>query len=113
MARAAKIKLLLMDVDGVLTDGKLYFIPGADGKMTAIEVLVFPEAMRGVAEGHFPWDNRPGSMMTNAAVETTVAGNDGQTLTVKYKDGEKKVMITPQTTIVKMVPGAEIGRAHV
>ncbi len=52
-----------------------------------------------------PWDNRPGSMMTNAAVETTVAGNDGQTLTVKYKGGEKKVIVPPEATIVKYVPG--------
>jgi len=80
-------------------------MPQTDGTQKAIHVHIFPEAMRGVAEGHFPWDNRPGSMMTNAAVETTVAGNDGQTLTVKYKDGEKKVVVPPDAIIVKYVPG--------
>ena len=80
-------------------------MPQTDGTQKAIHVHIFPDAMRGVAEGHFPWDNRPGSMMTNAAVETTVAGNDGQTLTVKYKDGEKKVVVPPDAIIVKYVPG--------
>ena len=80
-------------------------MPQTDGGQKAVHVHVFPEAMRGVAEGHFPWDNRPGAMMTNANVETTVAGNDGQTLTVKYKDGEKKVIVPPEAIIVKYVPG--------
>jgi len=80
-------------------------MPQTDGTQKAIHVHIFPDAMRGVAEGHFPWDNRPGSMMTNAAVETTVAGNDGQTLTVKYKDGEKKVIVPADAIIVKYVPG--------
>jgi hypothetical protein len=80
-------------------------MPQADGTQKAIHVHIFLEAQRGVAEGHFPWDNRPGSMMTNAAVDTTVAGNDGQTLTVKYKDGEKKVVVPSDATIVKYVPG--------
>lgn len=60
-------------------------IPQADGTQKAIHVHIFMDAQRGVGEGHFPWDNRPGSMMTNAAVETVVAGNNGETLTVKYK----------------------------
>jgi outer membrane lipoprotein SlyB len=80
-------------------------MPQPDGSQKAIHVHIFPDAMRGVAEGHFPWDNRPGSMMTNAAVETTVSGNDGQTLTVKYKDGEKKVVVPPDAIIAKYVPG--------
>ena len=80
-------------------------MPQADGTQKAIHVHIFLDAQRGVAEGHMPWDNRPGSMMTNAAVETTVAGNDGQTLTVKYKDGEKKVIVPPEATIVKYAPG--------
>ncbi|HVG50564.1 MAG TPA: hypothetical protein VM867_02910 [Xanthobacteraceae bacterium] len=80
-------------------------MPQADGTQKAIHVHIFLEAQRGVAEGHFPWDNRPGSMMTNAAVDTTVAGNDGQTLTVKYKDGDKKVTVGSDAIIVKYVPG--------
>lgn len=80
-------------------------MPQTDGTEKAIHVHIFPEAMRGVAEGHFPWDNRPGSMMTNAAVETAVAGNDGQTLTVKYKGTEKKVSVPADAVVVKYVPG--------
>jgi hypothetical protein len=80
-------------------------MPQTDGSQKAIHVHIFPDALRGVAEGHAPWDNRPGAMMTNANVETTVAGNDGQTLTVKYKDGEKKVIVPPDAIIVKYVPG--------
>jgi len=80
-------------------------MPQADGTQKAIHVHIFLEAQRGVAEGHFPWDNRPGSMMTNAAVDTTVAGNDGQTLTVKYKGEEKKVVVPSDAAIVKYAPG--------
>lgn len=76
-----------------------------DGSLKAVAVHLFPEAARGTAEGHRPWDQQPNSLMTNATVETSVAGVDGQTVMVKYKDGEKKVVITPQTSIVRMVPG--------
>jgi hypothetical protein len=80
-------------------------LPQADGSQKAIHVHIFPEAMRGVAEGHFPWDNRPGAMMTNAAVTAMVAGNDGETLTVKYKAEEKKVVVPADAVIAKYVPG--------
>ena len=80
-------------------------MPQADGSLKAISVHIFPEAQRGVAEGHGPWDNRPGAQMTNASVDTTVAGNDGETLTLKYKDGEKKVIVGPDAVIVTVVPG--------
>jgi hypothetical protein len=80
-------------------------MPQADGSQKALEVHIFPEAMRGTGEGHRPWDLRPQSTMTNANVEQTVAGVDGQTLTVKYKDGEKKIVVPPDTPIVTYVPG--------
>jgi hypothetical protein len=80
-------------------------MPQADGSQKAIEVHIFPEAMRGTGEGHYPWDLRPQSTMTNANVEQTVAGVDGQLLTLKYKDGEKKILVTPDTIIVTYVPG--------
>jgi len=76
-----------------------------DGSLKAIAVHLFPDGARGTAEGHMAWDLQPQSLMTNATVETSVAGVDGQTVMVKYKDGEKKVIITPQTSIVRMVPG--------
>src|SRR5260370_6267583 len=80
-------------------------MPQADGSQRAIEVHIFPEAMRGTGEGHYPWDLRPGSTMTNANVEQMVTGVDGQTLSVKYKDGEKKLVVPPDATIVTYLPG--------
>jgi hypothetical protein len=79
--------------------------PGPDGGLRAVEVHIFPEAMRGTGEGHRPWDGGAQATMTNANVETAVAGVDGQTLTLKYKDGEKKLLVTPQTAIVSFAPG--------
>jgi hypothetical protein len=76
-----------------------------DGTQKAIEVHIFPESMRGTGEGHYDWDLKPKTKMTNANVEQTVAGVDGQTLTVKYKDGEKKVLVTPETAVVTYVAG--------
>jgi hypothetical protein len=80
-------------------------MPQADGSQKAVEVHIFPEAMRGTGEGHRPWDLRPQSTMTNANVEQIVAGIDGQTLTLKYKDGEKKIITPPDTPIVTYMPG--------
>ncbi len=81
-------------------------IPQPDGSQVAIHVHVFPEALRGVAEGHFPWDNQPKSMMTNATVAETVKGVDGQTIMVKYKDGEKKIVVPKDAPVVTYVPGS-------
>jgi len=78
-------------------------VPGSDGNHNAVEVHVFPENMRGTGEGSRPYDLRPDSTMTNATVET-VAGNDGRVLLVKHKDGEKKVVVSPDTPVVTYVP---------
>ena len=79
-------------------------VPGPDGSQNAVEVHVFPEAMRGTGEGSRPYDLRPNSTMTNATVDQSVAGNDGHTLLIKYKDGEKKVVVSPETPVVTYVP---------
>ncbi len=76
-----------------------------DGSQKAIEVHIFPESMRGTGEGHYDWDLKPQTKMTNANVEQTVAGVDGQLLSVKYKDGEKKLLVTPETTVVSYIAG--------
>jgi hypothetical protein len=76
-----------------------------DGTQKAIEVHIFPESMRGTGEGHYDWDLKPASKMTNGNVEQTVAGVDGPVLSVKYKGGEKKLMVTPDTVVVTYVPG--------
>jgi hypothetical protein len=79
-------------------------VPGPDGVNNAVEVHVFPEDMRGTGEGSRPYDLRPNSTMTNATVAESVVGNDGHTLMVKYKDGEKKVLVSPETPVVTYVP---------
>ena len=76
-----------------------------DGTQKAIEVHIFPESMRGTGEGHYDWDLKPQSKMTNGNVEQSVAAVDGPMLSVKYKDGEKKLVVTPETVVVTYVPG--------
>ena len=91
-------------------------VPEPDGVQKAVAVHIFPENQRGAAEGFRPWDARANSTMTNATVAQTVKGTDGQNITVKYKDGEKKVVVPPETPIVTFVasdkseikPGAKL-----
>jgi hypothetical protein len=84
-------------------------MPDPDGSQRAIAIHIFQPVQRGTGEGHRPWDLQPGSTMTNAAIATTVAGTDGQVVTVRYKDkdkvDEKRVIVTPKTVIVRYVPG--------
>jgi hypothetical protein len=80
-------------------------IPQPDGSQKAVEIHIFPEQLRGTGEGFRPWDLMPGSTMTNATVAQMVQGVDGQTITLKYKDGEKKIIVTNDTVIVTYVPG--------
>jgi len=80
-------------------------MPQPDGSQKAFAIHIFPEPMRGVAEGHRPWDQRPNSTMTNATVGQTVAGVEGQVIDVKYKDGEKKIVVPPDAAIVAFVNG--------
>jgi hypothetical protein len=91
-------------------------MPEPDGTQKAIAVHIFPENQRGAAEGFRPWDARANSTMTNATVAQTVKGTDGQHIMVKYKDGEKNVVVPPETPIVTFVasdksevkPGAKL-----
>jgi hypothetical protein len=91
-------------------------MPQPDGVQKAIAVHIFPENQRGAAEGFRPWDARANSTMTNATVAETVKGTDGQNILVKYKDGEKKVVVPPETPVVTFVasdksevkPGAKL-----
>ena len=80
-------------------------MPEPDGTQKAVAVHIFPENQRGAAEGFRPWDLRANSTMTNATVAETVAATDGQHILVKYKDGEKKVVVPPDTPIVTFVVG--------
>jgi hypothetical protein len=80
-------------------------LPQPDGSQKALEIHIFPEPMRGTGEGHQSWDLVPNSTMTNAAVAQIVKAIDGHEITVKYKGGEKKIVLLPQTRIVTFVPG--------
>jgi hypothetical protein len=82
-------------------------MPQADGSQKALEVHIFAESQRGTGEGHRPWDGAPNSTMTNGTAGTAVTGVDGPTITVKYKDGEKKIVVGPGVPIVRY----EIGNA--
>ena len=81
-------------------------MPQPDGSQKAIGLHIFMDTQRGVVPERFsPWDRQPGSTMTNADVSSTVSSVDGQVMMVKYTDGEKKIIVPPDTPVVKFVPG--------
>jgi hypothetical protein len=75
-------------------------MPQADGSQKALEVHIFPEAMRGTGEGHRSYFI-PNSTMTNGTVGASVASIDGSTMTLKYKDGEKKIIVPPGVPVMR------------
>jgi len=79
--------------------------PQADGTLKAIQVYLFPEALRGTGEGHRDWAAMPQTTMTNATVAETVSNVSGPELTLKYKDGEKKLVIGPDANVITTKPG--------
>jgi len=79
-------------------------MPQPDGTQKAVEIHIFPEAMRGTGEGHRPWDLMPNSTMTNANVDSQVASSDGQKLVLKYKDGEKTFIVPSNVIVVTYKP---------
>ncbi len=81
-------------------------MPQPDGTQKAVEIHIFPEAMRGTGEGHRPWDLMPNSTMTNANIESAVVSSDGQVLVLKYKDGEKKFIVPANVEVVMFAPGS-------
>ena len=79
-------------------------VTGPDGSLSALEVLVFPEAMRGTGEGHSNWDLQPGSTMTNATVAAVAPGATGRKMTLRYKDGEKTIVVPEGVPVVTLKP---------
>ena len=79
-------------------------MPQPDGSQKAVEIHIFPEAMRGTGEGHYPWDLTPNSTMTNGNIESQVVSNDGQSLVMKYKDGEKTITVPANVEVVMFAP---------
>ena len=84
-------------------------MPQPDGSQKAIEVHIFPESMRGTGEGFRPWDGAPNSTMTNGTVGNAVTAVEGPVIIVKYKDGEKKIIVTPEVPIVRYEIGDMTG----
>jgi hypothetical protein len=78
-----------------------------DSTLRSLEVVVFPDKMRGTGEGHYPWDLGSSSMMTNATVSNAVKGIEGQTITVTYKGGEKKIDVPANVPVVTIVPATK------
>jgi hypothetical protein len=102
---AALVKASLADIKNDSYIG-VAGMPQPDGSVEAFSVHIFLPAQRGVVpDRHGPWDAKPGSTMTNAYVENSVAEKNGQALMVKYKDGEKKIIVTPTTMITAVAPG--------
>jgi hypothetical protein len=102
---SALVKASLADIKNDTFIG-IAGMPLPDGSIKAFSVHIFLPAQRGVVpDRHGPWDAKQGSTMTNAYVASMVKSNDGETLTVKYKDGEKKVVVTPETVIAAAAPG--------
>ncbi|MBX9826057.1 MAG: hypothetical protein K2Y27_13820 [Xanthobacteraceae bacterium] len=109
LAEPPRIAAMVKSSLGEIKEGSFIGVsamPQPDGTQKAFGIHIFMDSQKGVVADRFSdWDSRPGSTMTNANVATTVSGNDGQNLLVKYKDGEKKVLIPPGTPIAKYEPG--------
>ncbi len=80
-------------------------IKGADGKIHAVEVRIYPEALRGTGEGQRPWNVKPDGIMTNATVGTVTQTPDGNVVHVTYKDGESEFVVGPDVPISTYVAG--------
>jgi len=74
------------------------------GGLVALEVHIFPEAMRGVGEGHYAWDLKPESKMTNGNVADVKSVGKDHMLTVQYKGGEQKVLVPTDAKVVVFEP---------
>jgi hypothetical protein len=81
---------------------------GANGELQAIEVLVFPDAMRGAGEGYYAWDLEPGSMMTNGTVTGTVGATSGRELSLSFKGNSNKIVVPPGVPIVTFAPAEKV-----
>jgi Domain of unknown function (DUF5666) len=109
---SSKTRLVLV-VPAALTDVKpgsfigVAALPGEGNELKAMEVHIFPEAMRGTGEGFRPFDLGPKSSMTNGNISARVDATTGPKLTVTYKGGEQTIVVDPKTPIVGFEPGAQ------
>jgi hypothetical protein len=106
-ADGARVNLVGKADMGSIEDGAFVgttAVPESDGTLRAVEVHVFADSMRGTGEGHRAWDLQPGSTMTNATVAKVDESGGARKLSLKYKDGEKTVVVPPGTPVVKIEP---------
>ena len=82
-------------------------LPTKDGGDGALEVLIFPSALKGTGEGSFGWDLKPDSTMTNATVADAVKDVDGRTVTVSYHGKAKKIAVPDGTPVVTLAPATQ------
>ncbi|MFL4980686.1 MAG: hypothetical protein ACJ8FU_25445 [Xanthobacteraceae bacterium] len=82
-------------------------MPQPDGSQKALEVHIFPETMRGTGEGHRPYAPVPQSTMTNGTVGNAVTAVEGHAVNIKYRDGEKKIVVPPDVPVVRYVIGTK------
>jgi Domain of unknown function (DUF5666) len=101
---AASIKSALADIKLGAFIG-IAALPQPDGTLRALEAHIFHESMRGTGEGHRPWDLLPQSTMTNATVHDVVQAVDAHSVTLKYKEGEQRIVIPAGTVVVTYLPG--------
>jgi Domain of unknown function (DUF5666) len=101
----ALVKAQLADIKPGLFVGAAA-VPGPEGALKALEIHIFPEAMRGMGEGFHPFDLAPGSSMTNGNISAVVEAADGPKLTVTYKGGEQTIVVDQTTPIVAMTAGS-------
>jgi hypothetical protein len=113
MVRLTPKTLLVLVVPAALADVRpgafigVAALPGENGELKAMEVHIFPEAMRGTGEGFRPFDLAPGSSMTNGNIQARVDAASGPKLTVTYKGGEQTIVVDPKTPIVTFAPAAQ------
>ena len=101
VARAAITDIKPGDFVGIAS------LPTKDGGDGALEVLIFPPALKGTGEGSYGWDLKPNSTMTNATVADAVKSVNGRTVTVAYHGNEKKIAIPDATPVVTFAPATE------
>ena len=108
MTDTTKVNLLapikLADIKAGSFVGVTALQNGPGNSLQALEVHLFPEALRGTGEGHYPWDLEPGSSMTNANVDAVVNINDGKELVLSYKGGNQKIIVPQGVPLVTFIP---------
>jgi hypothetical protein len=104
LADDAKVFMVSPADISAVKDGKFVGITSVekDGKRVAEEVHVFDDSLRGLGEGHYPWDLGSGpNMMTNANIAQVESVGNDRLLKLDYKGGTQNIAVPPDATIVE------------